>query len=104
MKAEIEIALRMLLKSDSTIPPDGRIDRAVDVIRGIGLDVPDLVKMQELRKVLHMSDPAIRNLMDAGRLNRIMGAGERCLGVSRDSLRRFIRGEVRTCDGMLINE
>lgn len=103
MKAEIEIAMRMLLKSDSSIPPDGRIDRAMDIIRGISQEVPDLVKMCELRKILHMSDPAIRTLMDSGRLNRIMGSGNRCLGVSRESLRRFIRGEVRTHDGTIID-
>ena len=48
MRAEIEIAMRMLLMADPSVPPDGRIDRAVDALRGIRHDLPDLVRMKEL--------------------------------------------------------
>lgn len=102
MKAEIEIAMRMLLKSDSSIPPDGRIDRAVDVIRGTDKDLPEIVKFNEVCKVLQMTRRSIEHMLDTGRLNRVMGSGSRCIGVSRESLRRVLRGEVRAIDGTLI--
>ena len=102
MRAEIEIAMRMLLMADTSVPPDGRIDKAVDALRGLNHDLPELVRMKELKEALHLSDPTIRTLMDAGRLRRIVGNGNNTLGVSRESLRAFIRGEVRLEDGTIV--
>lgn len=102
MRAEVEIAMRMLLMADPSVPPDGRIDRAVDVLRGVRHDLPDLVRMKELRSMLHLSDYTIKNLIRVGRLKRIMGSGKAMLGVSRESVRAFIRGEIRLEDGTLV--
>ena len=102
MRAEVEIAMRMLLMADQSVPPDGRIDRAVDVLRGVRHDLPDLVRMKELRSMLHLSDYTIKNLIRVGRLKRIMGSGKAMLGVSRESVRAFIRGEIRLEDGTLV--
>ena len=102
MRAEVEIAMRMLLMADPSVPPDGRIDRAVDVLRGVRHDLPDLVRMKELRSMLHLSDYTIKNLIRVGRLKRIMGSGKAMLGVSRESVRAFIRGEIRLEDGTFV--
>lgn len=102
MRAEVEIAMRMLLMADPSVSPDGRIDRAVDVLRGVRHDLPDLVRMKELRSMLHLSDYTIKNLIRVGRLKRIMGSGKAMLGVSRESVRAFIRGEIRLEDGTLV--
>ena len=96
MRAEVELAMRTLLMADPSVPPDGRIDRAVDALRGVRHDLPDLVRMKEL------SDPTIRNLIKVGRLKRIVGSGDTMLGVSRESVRAFIRGEIRLEDGTLV--
>ena len=102
MRAEVEIAMRTLLMADPSVPPDGRIDRAVDALRGIRHDLPDLVRMKELRSMLHLSDPTIKSLIRSGRLKRVVGTGNAMLGVSRESVRTFIRGEIRLEDGTLI--
>ena len=102
MRAEVELAMRTLLMADPSVPPDGRIDRAGDALRGVRSDVPDLVRMKELRSMLHLSDPTIRNLIKVGRLKRIVGSGDTMLGVSRESVRAFIRGEIRLEDGTLV--
>lgn len=102
MRAEVEIAMRALLMADPSVPPDGRIDRAVDVLRGIRHDLPDLVRMKELRSILHMSTPSIKNLIRIGRLKKVIGSGDATLGVSRESVRAFIRGEIRLEDGTLV--
>lgn len=99
MRAEVELAMRTLLMADPSVPPDGRIDRAVDALRGVRHDLPDLVRMKELRSILHLSDPTIHNLIRNGRLKRVMGTGRAMLGVSRESVRAFIRGEIRLDDG-----
>ena len=48
MRQEVEVVLRMLLKADSTIPPGGRIDHAIDVLNGTthGQDRPFLTTME----------------------------------------------------------
>lgn len=52
--------------------------------------------------MLHLSDYTIKNLIRVGRLKRIMGSGKAMLGVSRESVRAFIRGEIRLEDGTLV--
>ena len=102
MRAEVEIAMRTLLMADPSVPPDGRIDRAVDALRGVRHDLPELVRMKELRSLLHLSDPTIYNLISVGRLKRVLGTGNAMLGVTRESVRAFIRGEIRLKDGTLV--
>ena len=104
MRAEIEIALRMLAQADSTIPPDGRIDKAIECLRGIDHNLPDLVQIRELRTTLHLSRATIDNLIERGKLRQILGADDRLLGVSRESLRRFLQGEIRLSDGTNIDD
>lgn len=102
MKAEVEIAMRMLLLADSSVPPDGRIDKAVDVLRGIDVEGEELVRMKDICSTLHMCNRQVRALMECGRLVMVGGTGDRCLGTSRESLRRFIRGEIHLPDGTLV--
>ena len=101
MKAEVEIAMRMLLLADTSVPPDGRIDKAVDILRGIDVEGEELVRMKDVCSTLHMSRNQVRKLMACGRLVAIGGTGDRCLGTSRESLRRFIRGEIHLPDGTI---
>ena len=101
MKAEVEIAMRMLLPADSSVPPDGRIDKAVDILRGLNHDGEEIVRTNMVCSILHMSQSQVKNLMDKGRLVKIMGSGEKCIGTSRESLRQFIRGEIRLPNGTI---
>lgn len=34
MKHEVEMALRLLFRSDTSIPPDGRVDQAIEILKG----------------------------------------------------------------------
>ena len=101
MKAEVEIAMRMLLLADSSVPPDGRIDKAVDILRGLNHDGEEIVRTNMVCSILHMSQSQVKNLMDKGRLVKIMGSGEKCIGTSRVSLRQFISGEIRPPNGTI---
>ena len=94
MKREVEIALRLLLKFDSSIPPDGRIDHAFEILKGQDKRQPPIVRMIELRNVFGIGKSALDKLLDSGRLDRIVGKGNRTIGVTRESLKRFMRGEA----------
>lgn len=95
MKQEVEVVLRMLLKADSTIPPGGRIDRAIDVINGTKQDnLPPYVTFRETMEALHVSRCMVNALINAGKLNRVVGYGNRSLGVSRESFQRYLRGKM----------
>ena len=95
MKIEVEVVLRMLLKADSTIPPGGRIDHAIDVLNGTKHDnLPPYVTFREAMKALHASRCMVNALIKAGKLNRVVGTGTRALGVSRESFQRYLRGRM----------
>ena len=95
MKQEVEVVLRMLLKADSTIPPGGRIDRAIDVINGTRSDKqPPYITFREATNALHVDRATVKSLIKAGKLNRVVGANDRSLGVSRESFQRYLRGKM----------
>ena len=95
MKQEVEVVLRMLLKADSTIPPGGRIDRAIEVINGTRSDKqPPYITFREAANALHVDRAAVKSLIKAGKLNRVVGANDRSLGVSRESFQRYLRGKM----------
>ena len=93
MKREVEIALRLLLKFDSSIPPDGRIDHAFEILKGHDRRQSPIVRLPELRRIFGVSKRTLEHLMNSGRLDRIVGKGDRTMGVTRESLKRFMRGE-----------
>ena len=103
MKAEVEIAMRMILIADTSVPPDGRIDKAIDILRGLDREGDDVVRMKEICSLLHMSPAAVRQLMKEGKLTVVMGSGNKCIGTSRESLSKYIKGEIRLKDGTLLN-
>ena len=95
MKQEVEVVLRMLLKADSTIPPGGRIDRAIDIINGTKRDnQPPYITFKEAMDALHVDRATVKALFKIGKLNRVVGAHGRSLGVSRESFQRYLRGKM----------
>ena len=95
MRQEVEVVLRMLLKADSTIPPGGRIDHAIDVLNGTthGQDRPFLTTI-EAAEALHVNRGTIKALVKSGKLNRAVGTFGRTIGVTRESFQRYVRGKM----------
>lgn len=93
MRHEIEIAMRILLKSDTSIPPNGCIDRAMEILKGEPPKQNVIATLREVQRLLHVGNERVQELIRTGKLNRILGKNDRCLGVSRESLRRYLQGE-----------
>ena len=95
MRPEIGITLRLLLNADNTIPKDGRIQRALDVLNGEDGDLPEIVSIAKMAVKLHKSTSTVRDLINCGQLARVVGKGGRTLGIARDSAVLFLNGEFK---------
>ena len=94
MKHEVEMALRLLFRSDMSIPPDGRVDLAIEILKGHNTKQPPIVKVRQAADILHVDRSTIDNLLRKGELVRIVGKNDRLIGISRESLATYLRGEV----------
>ena len=88
------MALRLLFRSDMTIPPDGRVDLAIEILKGHATRHPPIVKVRQAADILHVDRSTIDNLLKKGKLVKIVGKKGRIFGISRESLAAYLRGEV----------
>ena len=88
------MALRLLFRSDMTIPPDGRVDLAIEILKGHATRHPPIVKVRQAADILHVDRSTIDNLLKKGKLVKIVGKKNHIFGISRESLASYLRGEV----------
>ena len=94
MKREVEMALRLLFRSDTSIPPDGRIDLAIEILKGHNAKQPPVIKVRQAADILHVDRSTVDGLIRKGKLVKIVGKKGRLFGISRESLAAYLRGEV----------
>lgn len=94
MKREVEIALRLLFRSDTSIPPDGRVDLAIEILKGHNAKQPPVIKVRQAADILHVDRSTVDGLIRKGKLVKIVGKKGRLFGISRESLAAYLRGEV----------
>ncbi len=91
---------------DGEIPKD-RIEKALDVLRGGGDGEDDLihtVRFADVVKILGVSRRTITYYVEHGYLDAVYGCGKRAIGVTRDSIMRFVnRRVVRTVEDGGVN-
>lgn len=101
MKNETETAVRSILSMDAEVTKEC-LERAIDVLRGKAESDEDMVHTIKFCDALDLLKVCRRTLtyyLDHGYLERVYGCGHRALGVSRESLLRFMnRRVVRTRD------
>ena len=92
MKPETEIAVRGVLMMDPGITKEN-IERALDVLRGKA-DGEEIiihnVRFRDAQEILKVSRRTLRHYLDSGYLDRVFGGGRRAIGVTRESLLRFM--------------
>ena len=92
MKPETEIAVRGVLMMDADIRKEN-IERALDILRGKA-DGEEIiihnVRFSDARNLLKVSGRTLRYYLDNGYLDRVYGGGRRAIGVTRESLLRFM--------------
>lgn len=94
MKREVEMVLRLLFRSDTSIPPDGRVDLAIEILKGHNAKQPPIVKVRQAAEILHVDRSTVDSLIRKGKLVRIVGKNNRLFGITRESLAAYLRGEV----------
>ena len=93
MKHEVEMALRVLFRSDTSIPPDGRVDLAMEILKGREARHPPIVRVKKAAESLHVNNQTVCHLAKKGKLVRIVGKNNHLIGISRESLAAYLRGE-----------
>ena len=93
MTAQIEQLMRQILAADGSIPQDD-ISRAILIMKGAPIDHSDLVhviRYPVAAKLLGVHRCTIDYFVRKGYLDRVMGGGKACIGITSDSYQRFIR-------------
>ena len=76
------------------------LERAIDILRGRARSDEDMIhtiKFKDAAELLKVCPRTLIYYLDNGYLDRVYGCGQRALGVSRESLLRFMtRRVVRT--------
>lgn len=93
MTAQVEELMRQILEADGSIPPD-EISRAILIMKGAPIDHSDLVhviRYDKAAKLLGVHRCTIDYFVRMGYLDRVMGGGKSCIGITSESYQRFIR-------------
>ena len=96
MKPETETAVRSIVMFDSEVTREN-LERAIDILRGKVSSDEDLIhniRFCDAQELLKVSRRTLSYYIDHGYLDRVYGCGERALGVSRESLLRFMNRRV----------
>ena len=96
MKPETETAVRSIVMIDSEVTREN-LERAIDIMRGKISSEEELihtVRFNDAIDLLKVSRRTLSHYIDHGYLDRVFGCGCRALGVSRESLLRFMNRRV----------
>ena len=92
MRIETETAVRSIVSIDDEVTKE-MAERAINLLRG---NCPEQeviihnVRFEDAIDILKVSRRTLRHYLDTGHLDRVYGGGCRAIGVSRESLLRFM--------------
>ena len=92
MRIETETAVRSIVSIDDEVTKE-MAERAINLLRG---NCPEQeviihnVRFEDAIDILKVSRRTLRHYLDTGYLDRVYGGGCRAIGVSRESLLRFM--------------
>lgn len=98
MKRQTELTLRSVLSLDKSVK-ESDIERAVSLLKGTPTHEDDLVRVMPYREVLarlKVNKYTLRYYVKRGYLTKVLGAGNRAIGVTWESFHRFTRRQVRS--------
>ena len=96
MKTETETLVRSIVSMDAEVTKES-LERAIDILRGRVESDEDFVhniKFRDAQDLLKVSRRTLSYYLDHGYLDRVYGCGHRALGISRESLLRFMNRRV----------
>ena len=94
MRIETETAVRSIVGFDSEVTKE-MVERAIDILRGkADADGGEItvhnVRFSDAMKILKVKRRTLRHYIYRGYLDRVYGGGCRAIGVTRESLLRFM--------------
>ena len=94
MRIETETAVRSIVGFDSEVTKE-MVERAIDILRGkTDADGGEItvhnVRFSDAMKILKVKRRTLRHYIYRGYLDRVYGGGCRAIGVTRESLLRFM--------------
>lgn len=96
MRLETENAIRSIATTDPELTKE-TLEHAIDILRGKAQSEEDIihsVKYSDAIEILQVSRRTLSYYLDHGYLDRVYGCGCRAIGVSRESLLRFVNRRV----------
>ncbi len=96
MKPETEMTVRAILGADKSVDA-GCIDKVIDMLHNDGnsmMDMIHVVRFKDAMDILRVHRMTLQYYLNNGYLDRVYGCGKRALGVSRESLLKFINRRV----------
>ncbi len=96
MKSETETLIRNVVSLDPEVAKEN-LERAIDIMRGKVESDEDLIhniRFKDAQDLLKVSRRTLSYYIDHGYIDRVYGCGDRALGVSRESLLRFMNRRV----------
>ena len=96
MKSETETLIRNIISLDPEVAKEN-LERAIDIMRGKVESDEDLIhniRFKDAQDLLKVSRRTLSYYIDHGYLDRVYGCGDRALGVTRESLLRFMNRRV----------
>lgn len=106
MTAQVEQIMRQILETDGSIPQED-ICRAILIMKGAPIDHSDLVhviRYPVAAKLLGVHRCTIDYFVRMGYLDRVMGGGRSCIGITSESYQRFIRRWVEHKESPVASE
>ena len=96
MKTETENAIRSIASLDPEVSAT-MIDRVIEIMKGTSMESESLIhviRYNDALELLKVSRRTLSYYVDNGYLDRVYGCGCRSIGVSRESLLRFLNRRV----------
>ena len=106
MTAQVEELMRQILEVDGSISQE-EISRAILIMKGAPIDHSDLVhviRYPVAAKLLGVHRCTIDYFVRMGYLDRVMGGGRSCIGITSESYQRFIRRWVEHKESPVASE
>ena len=96
MKTETEMAVRSIVATDPNVTNE-MLEHAIDILRG-RIDGDEglihTIKIKDAAELLQVEPRTVVYYLDMGYLDRVYGCKSRAIGLSRESLMRFMTRRV----------
>lgn len=92
MRMETETAVRSIVCIDTEVTRE-MLEKALDILRGKTPEEDAIIhniRFADAMEILMVSRRTLRHYLDSGYLDRVYGGGRRAIGVTRESLVRFM--------------